>query len=70
MKLAPKLSKIYTRRTNDKAACLAVFLMNVLPDVHICPLRKEGAVKYTNLTNSQRMPTEINEIGVRTKIKT
>ena len=43
-----------------------IFLMNALPDVFICSLRKksaplpEGTLECTHLANSQRMLTEIN----------
>ena len=49
------------------------FLMNMLPDVCICPLRKSALLRpeensKTNtsgsIANSQRMPTEINKTGV------
>ena len=57
-----------------------IFLMNVLPDVNITfhkkkssPLLPEGTVKciYTSssITNSQGMPTEINESSTISKIR-
>ena len=56
-----------------------IFLMNVLPDVHICSLRKksapllpEGDIRmYTSgsIADSQRMLTEINESGAIAKIR-
>ena len=43
-----------------------IFLMNALPDVFICSLRKksaplpEGTLECTHLANSRRVLTEIN----------
>ena len=69
------------KRTLNNLAKLAknlIFLMNVLPDVYICSLRKksapllpEGIVKCTHWAVQQihRMLTEINKSGVITKIR-
>ena len=66
------------KRTLNHLAKLAkslVFLMNVLPDVYICSLRKksapvpEGTVKCSQLVHSklQKTLTEINESGAIAK---
>ena len=53
-----------------------MFLMNVLPDVYICPLRKNNAphlpkrtVTSGSMASSQRMPIEINESDAIPKIR-
>ena len=69
------------KQTPNHLAKLAkglIFLINGLPDVYICSLRKksapllpEGTVKCTHLAVQQihRMLTEINKSGVITKIR-
>ena len=56
-----------------------IFLMDVLPDVHICSLRNQECTssscgdsklfKSGSIANSQRILTEINKSGAITNIK-
>ena len=60
----------------SKKLC-SIFLLNVLPNVYTCPLKKRGISSscgdskmytYDSVANSQRIPTEINKTGAKVKI--